>query len=404
MHNRARRFASSSLVLLWAISAASFVPAKDNIATGLPRVDPAKAGMKAETLAQIPAKMKEFVAAGQISGCVTLVAKDGKVVALDAVGQRDIDGKQPMTEDTLFAIASMTKPITAAALMILVDEGKVALDDPVAKYIPEFKDAKLKDGTKPNRDITVFDCLTHTSGVVGEQRNVGTIEETAKALAARPLEFHPGEKWVYSPGLTIVGRVIEVASKTPYDKFLQDRIFTPLAMNDTSFLPTAQQQQRLAKLYKPGAEKGTLAPASHWINEITPDRTPNPSGGLFSTAADLARFYQMVLNGGELDGKRILSPEAVEKMTTLRTGELKTGFTEGNGWGLGWCVVCKPQGVTEKLTAGVCGHGGAFGTQGWIEPERKMIYVLLIQRTEFGNADGSDIRGALHNTAVKALP
>jgi CubicO group peptidase (beta-lactamase class C family) len=401
---RCVRLSLLSCAILLAYSLSDIAWAKDNIPSGLPRAKAADVGMNGDKLAEIPNRMKEFVAAGQISGCVTLVAKDGKVVALDAVGLRDVEGKQPMAEDTLFAIASMTKPITAAALMILVDEGKVALDDPVAKYIPEFKDAKLKDGSKPNREITVFDCLTHTSGVVGEQRNVGTIEETAKALAKRPLDFQPGEKWVYSPGLTIVGRVIEVAAKQPYEKFLSERIFQPLGMKDTSFLPTAEQQQRLAKLYKPGPEKGTLARATHWINEITPERTPNPSGGLFSTAADLARFYQMVLNGGELDGKRILSKEAIEKMTTLRTGELKTGFTEGNGWGLGWCVVCKPQGVTEKLTAGVCGHGGAFGTQGWIEPERKMIYVLLIQRTEFGNADGSDIRGALHNTAVEALP
>jgi CubicO group peptidase (beta-lactamase class C family) len=239
--------------------------------------------------------------------------------------------------------------------------------------------------------------------VVGEQRNVGTVAETAKMLAARPLDFQPGEKWVYSPGLSIIGRVVEVASGMPYEKFLQERIFTPLAMNDTTFLPSEAQQQRLAKLYKPGSQKGSLVPAASWINEITPDRTPNPSGGLFSTAADLARFYQMILNGGELDGKRILSAETVKKMTTLQTGELKTGFTEGNGWGLGWCVVQQPQGVTASLTPGACGHGGAFGTQGWIEPERKMIYVLLIQRVEFGNADGSDIRAALHNLAVESL-
>lgn len=394
---------ASWFVLTLVACAVSVAAAKDEIQTGLPRAKAADVGMSADKLAELPAKIKQFVDAGQISGAVTLVAKEGKIVALDAVGLRDIDGKQPMTADTLFAIASMTKPITATALMILVDEGKVTLDDPIAKFIPEFKDAKLKDGAKLSRDITVQDCLTHTSGVVGDQQNSGTLAATGKMLAARPLDFQPGEKWVYSPGLSVIGRVIEVASGQPYDKFLQERIFTPLAMNDTSFLPTAQQQQRLAKLYKPGQEKGTLAPATHWINDISPDRTPNPSGGLFSTAADLARFYQMVLSGGELDGKRILSADAVKKMTSIQTGELKTGFTDGNGWGLGWCVVREPRGVTKSLTPGTCGHGGAFGTQGWIEPARNMIYVLLIQRSEFGNSDGSDIRATLHDTAVDAL-
>lgn len=403
MFQRFRVVAQLSLIAAFVAASISHSLAKDNIASGLPRAKPADVGMSAEKLAEIPAKMQAFVDAGQMSGAVTLVAKDGKIVALDAVGLRDIAGKVPMTADSLFSIASMTKPITAAALMILVDEGKVALDDPIAKYIPEFKDAKLKDGSRPNRDITVQDCLTHTSGVVGDQRNVGTIAETAKMLAARPLDFHPGEKWVYSPGLTIIGRVVEVAAGQPYEEFLQTRILTPLGMSETSFLPTAEQQRRLAKLYKPGPEKGTLAPAASWINEVTPDRTPNPSGGLFSTAADLARFYQMVLNGGELDGQRILSSEAVKNMTTLQTGDLKTGFTDGNGWGLGWCVVQKPQGATALLTPGTCGHGGAFGTQGWIEPQRQMIYILLVQRSEFGNGDASNLRSTLHETAVKSL-
>jgi CubicO group peptidase (beta-lactamase class C family) len=131
--------------------------------------------------------------------------------------------------------------------------------------------------------------------------------------------------------------------------------------------------------------------------------SPNPSGGLFSTAQDMGRFYQMILNGGELDGRRIVSQEAVQQMTTLQTGELKTGFTTGNGWGLGWCIVREPQGVTKSLSPGTFGHGGAFGTQGWVDPERNMIYVLMIQRTNFGNSDASDLRGAFDQTAVETL-
>lgn len=370
--------------------------------SGLPRVAPEKVGMDAAVLEKIPERMREFVEAGQISGAVTLVAKDGKIAHLEAVGRRDVESDVPMKEDTMFAIASMTKPITATALMILVDDGKVKLDDPVAKYIPEFENAKLKGGQPPERPITVFDCITHTSGVVGSQENASSLEATAKALAGRPLGFQPGERWQYSPGLTVAGRVIEVASGMPYEDFLRKRIFQPLDMKDTTFFPDEEQRQRLATLYRPGKKKGTIQATTHWISDLD-DRTANPSAGLFSTAADLAKFYQMVLGGGELNGMRILSEKSVKKMTSLQTGELRTGFTAGNGWGLGWCVVREPQGVSAPLSPGTFGHGGAFGTQGWVDPGRKMVYVLMIQRTAFGNSDASPIRGTLHKLAVESL-
>ena len=172
-------------------------------------------------------------------------------------------------------------------------------------------------------------------------------------------------------------------------------------MTDTTFHPTPKQQQRLAKLYQPGQNGQPFALASHWLVDFSEAHSPNPSGGLFSTAKDLFRFYQMVLNGGELDGKRILSEQAVKQMTSVQTGEIKTGFTPGNGWGLGWCVVREPQGVTANLSPGTFGHGGAFGTQGWVDPQRNMIFVLLIQRTKFGNSDGSNIRAAFQETAVE---
>ena len=351
----------------------------------------------------INAALNEFVEQGQISGAVTLVAKDGKTVHLEAVGQRDVKSKTAMTDDTIFAIASMTKPITATALMILVDEGKVKLDDPVAKYIPEFKTAKLKGGGAPQRELTLFDCLTHTSGLVGDQQCHDSLEATGKKLAERPLGFHPGERWQYSPGLNVIGRVIEVASGKRYDVFLKERLFDPLGMKESTFTPNAQQQKRVVTLYRPGKQKGKLQKATHWINDISPDRVANPSGGLFSTASDMARFYQMVLDGGKWDGKQIVSKESVEKMTTRQTGELKTGFTPGNCWGLGWCVVREPQGVTASLSPGTFGHGGAFGTQGWVDPERKMVFVLMIQRTGFGNSDGSSIRGTFHKLAIESL-
>ena len=253
------------------------------------------------------------------------------------------------------------------------------------------------------RPITLKDVLTHTSGLGGSQENQGTLKNTAAQLAKRPLDFQPGTKWQYSPGLSVAGRVVEVASGKPYEVFLAERIFQPLGMKDTSFMPTPEQQKRLARLYQPSKDKQSLELATHWLTDLSGERTPNPSGGLFSTATDMARFYQMVLNGGELDGKRIVSQAAVKEMTKIQTGDLVTGFTPGNGWGLGWCVLRDPQGVSAMLSPGAFGHGGAFGTQGWVDPKRQMIFVLLIQRTNFGNSDGSDIRGAFQDIAVKAV-
>ena len=269
-----------------------------------------------------------------------------------AVGMANIEAKRPMTADTLFCIASMTKPVTATAVMILVDEGKLGIDDPVEKLLPSFAEAKLKSGEKPARAITLRDLMTHTSGLGGTQEMKGTLAETAEAISRYPLDFEPGTKWQYSPGLTVCGRVVEVVSGMPYEKFLEERIFAPLQMKDTTFHPSAEQQERLAQLYEPGEEKGMLKPLAHWLLNVKPDATPNPSGGLFSTARDMARFYQMVLNDGELDGQRIVSAEAVREMTSLKTDELTTGFTGGNGWGLGWCLVRGAAGGDRKALIG----------------------------------------------------
>ena len=371
-------------------------------ADGLPLASPSEVGMDAARLAEIPPRMQSFVEKHQIAGAVTLVAKDGKIVHVAAVGMADLANRRPLEKDTIFAIASMTKPITATAVMILRDEGRLSLEDPVADYLPAFKEARLA-GKPPARPITMRDLMTHTSGIGGGQQNQGSLAETVDALAAQPLQFQPGEKWQYSPGLTVCGRVVEIVAGMPYEQFLAERIFKPLGMNDTTFHPTPEQQKRIAVLYKPGPEGKSIEPTEHWLSALTPDRSPNPSGGLFSTAADLARFYQMILGGGRLGAARVVSNDAVREMTRLQTGDLKTGFTSGNGWGLGWGIVRQPQGVTEMLSPGTFGHGGAFGTQGWVDPQRRMIFVLLIQRTGFDNGDESDIRAVFQRLAVDAL-
>lgn len=369
-------------------------------AAGLARADETAA--PAAEIAAISQRMRQFVEEREIAGAVTLVGYRGRIVHLSAVGMADTEGGSPMQTDTLFAVASMTKPIAAASVMVLVDEGRLSLDDPVSKHLPEFRETRLKSGQPPKQDITLRHLLTHTSGLGGDQRNIGDLKETAQAMAKRPLDFEPGERWQYSPGLSVAGRVVEVVSGQPFDKFLEERFFAPLGMNDTSFLPVKEKRPRVAKLYEKKAD-GSLAATTHWINELADDRTPNPSGGLFSTAADMARFYQMMLNRGELDGKRVLSEQAVAEMTRVQTDELKTGFTDGNGWGLGWCVVRKPQGVTEMLSPGAYGHGGAFGTQGWIDPQRQMIFVLMVQRSNIPNSDASDMRRALQQLAVDSV-
>jgi CubicO group peptidase (beta-lactamase class C family) len=397
--NRRRLLETRWMLLFFLLIAARFCPADER---GLPQVAPSAVGMDEARLATIAQRMGTHVAEGQASGVVTLVARDGKVVSLNAVGLADLETNRPMQPDTIFAIASMTKPIAATALMILKDEGRVALDDPVAKYLPEFGAVQFQ-GQPPERPITLRDVMTHTAGLGGSQQNEGTLAETAAAIARRPLLFQPGEKWSYSPGLTVCGRVVEVVAGQPFEQFLDQRIFKPLGMKDTTFFPNEAQQPRLARLYKPGTQPGTLERATHWLSDLGDDRTPNPSGGLFSTAADMACFYQLILDNGRCGGQQIVSADSVQEMTRCQTGDLTTGFTEGNCWGLGWCVVRQPQGVSAMLSPGTYGHGGAFGTQGWVDPRRKMIFVLMVQRTGFGNSDAADLRRDLQQAAVDAV-
>ncbi|MEX2212521.1 MAG: serine hydrolase domain-containing protein [Phycisphaeraceae bacterium] len=351
--------------------------------------------------------MDAFVKQHKAAGIVTLVMKDGKVIHQDAVGQADIEANKPMAADSLFWIASMTKPITGAAVAILEDEGKLKTSDPVSKYIPAFKDVKL-NGAPPSREITLRDLMTHSSGI-GEARGSqsvagSTLEEIANAIAAQPMKYEPGTKWSYGSGNTVVGRVIEVVSGMPYDEFLRTRIVEPLKMKDTTFNLSAAQLARVARSYQSNKAKDGLERVEnkYVIEEPGARQTSNPSGGLFSTAGDLARFYQMVLNGGELDGKRILSKDAVKNMTSMLLDEsIETGFTPGNSWGYGFCVVRNPQGVTAMLSPGSCGHGGAHGTQSWCDPTKQMVFIMLVQRTGFGNGDASEIRQALQALAVK---
>ncbi len=370
-------------------------------------------------LAKIPERMKRFVEAQQLAGAVTVVGTSKGIVRYDVVGSLDLEKKRPLEKDSLFRIASMTKPITAMGIMILVEDGKLKLDDPVEKHLPEFRGQMLmvkrdKEGEtlkKPKRPITLRDLLTHTSGLPNFPPGIGdlygkrnlTLAEATLVMSQRPLDFEPGSKWAYcNSGIDTLGRVIEVAAGMSYESFLAKRIFEPLEMKDTIFYPRTNQEDRIVKLY--GIKDGKLIHAGHSIlGSASGAKHPIPAGGLYSTGSDLAKFYQMMLQRGKLGETRILKEEGVAEMTKVQTGDLKCGFTPGIGFGLGWAVVKKPEGVSSMMSPGAYGHGGAFGTQGWIDPGKDLFIVLLIQRVGLSNGDASEMRLELQKLAYDAI-
>jgi CubicO group peptidase (beta-lactamase class C family) len=350
----------------------------------------------------IVAALQPFVNNHSLAGAVVLVADKDKVLALETAGFADVGAKKPMPTDAVFWIASQSKPITATALMMLVDEGKVRLDDPVEKYLPEFKDLvvevvkdKEKIRTKPRHAITVREILSHISGMpfksAAENPTLDQLplREAVKTYAQTPLLFEPGTKYQYSnAGINTAGRIIEVVSGMPYEEFLDKRLFGPLGMKDTTFWPNEEQLKRLAKSYKPNKDKSdleetTVTQLRYPLNDRK--RQPVPAGGLFSTASDIGRFCRMVLNGGELDGKRYLSEAAVKEMTRKQTGaELKENY------GLGWSA-----GATF-------GHGGAYATNMSIDSKRGLVFVWMVQHAGFAK-DGDKAQGAARKAAEKAF-
>jgi CubicO group peptidase (beta-lactamase class C family) len=321
-----------------------------------------------------------------------------------------------MTPDTLFWIASMTKPATATAILMLQDEGKLSVADPVAQYLPEFAGLKTPSGKPAN--LTISQLLTHTSGL-GEAdgsaaRQAETLADLVPLWLAAPMQYEPGEKWKYTQsGINAAGRIVEVVSGMTFDAFLQEQLFDPVGMTNTTFYPTAEQRARLATAYAKNRDTGALESVPPRADFGTRDRPPQGNGGLYSTAPDYARFCQMLLNGGTLDGHRYLSAAAMKFLSTPQTGDLPTGFfqndTYGNrgtnyGWGIGTCVLRTPhEGVAEMLSAGSYGHGGAWGTQAWIDPVRGVAYILMVQRANFPNSDASEVRREFQNAAAAAL-
>ena len=360
--------------------------------------------------------MQEMIGKNEIAGAVTVVVSKDKVLHLETTGFADVAAKRPMSPDTLFWIASMTKPVTGVAILMLQDEGKLTVGDPVAKHLPEFAALKTPSGKPAN--LTIAQILTHTSGL-GEAS--GPAAQQAKTLAdlvplwlAAPMQYEPGERWKYTQsGINAGARIVEVVSGMTFDAFVQKRIFDPLGMTSTTFYPSDEQRARLATAYAKNKETGALEAVPPRRDFGPRDRPPQGNGGLYSTAGDYARFCRMLLNGGTLDGRRYLSAAAMTLLATPQTGNLPTGFfqvdTYGNrganyGWGITTSILRTPHdGVAAMLSPGTYGHGGAWGTQAWIDPVKGVAYVLMVQRSNFPNSDASDVRRAFQQAAARAL-
>ncbi len=398
----------------------------------LPTAKPENVGMSSERLARLAEGMNGLVQQGRLAGVVTLVARHGKVVELDAAGKRDIGAGLPMQKDSIFRIYSMSKPITGAAMMMLFEEGKWQLNDPVAKYVPEFADLKVY-GTDPSGNmvlkeqthaLTMRELMSHTGGftygyfsntpVDKLQRDAdllnidNTLDELIKRLAKLPLNAQPGSDWHYSISTDVQGYIVQKLSGMPFEQFLEQRIFKPLNMVDTGFFVPAAKLKRLAEFYEYGAD-GRLQVVHGPINHNFAVRPALSSGGggLVSTAADYLRFCQMLLNGGKLDGVRLLSPRTVELMRTNVLSPDMTAPSPGAGFGLDFAVYTDAVAAGGYYGKGTYYWGGAAGTWFWIDPTDDLIVIGMIQQIAGTGAAAAggvpDVRGLSHAYVYQAI-
>ena len=414
------RFSTAALTAVCVLSLLAWPRAAG---PSIPTAVPEDVGLSSQRLTRIHEMMQRHIDAGEISGGVTIVARKGRIAHFEAHGTTDFDTRAPMMKDSVFRIASMTKVVTGAAIMMMVEEGKVRITDPVSKFIPEFSHLTVAmaqaqaqaqaqapgEDDEPSfyrvpaeREVTIRDLLTHTSGLAsGRLSNASvrpvrrqpneTLADYIPRLGHTALEFQPGSRWSYSPqaGFDTLGRVVEIVSGMPFDRFLQQRMFEPLGMQDVAFHATAALAPRLVTAY-----------------QMTPDgvrKNPNPSsmqspvyfmgsGGLITTAEDYLRFAQMLANGGELNGTRLLSPRTVDQMASLHILDTLPGRPLGEGYGLSVRVLNDAVRNGSRLSDGSFGWSGAYGTHFWVDPKEDIVAILMIQtpiremRPEFENA------------------
>lgn len=359
-----------------------------------------------QRLSRIAPRMKALVADGAIVGAVTLVARDGKVFNLEAVGFQDLESRKPMRTDTIFDVRSVTKTVTAIAVMILVEDGKLILNDPIEKFLPEFK-IKSKPTNGPANSITIHHLLTHTSGLPFSRpieieditiKRDRTLDDVVALLAKQQPEFAPGTQFRYtSSGFAILGRVIELVSGKSYEQFVADRVFEPLGMRDSFFFIPAEKRERLASVYR--RQNGKLEKWHEFEEYRKRAKYSAPEFGMYSTAADLAALCQMMLNEGTLKGRRILSRLSVAVMTANHTLNIRSAVTQSPAYqGLGWGLSGDPINDFPLTTAGSYGHNGAFGSIIWIDPQEGLIRVFLEHL--FGSGTELDIFMAMAGAAV----
>ncbi len=395
------------LLTAWLVlSTAICVPA---IPQGLPRTGPEDVGLSSERLQRISDVFRKYVDDGRLSGAVALVARHGKVAYLESFGSRDMESEAPMAEDAIFRIASQTKALVSVGIMILQEEGQLLITDPVGKYLREFETTTVAeprehggyDVVDSKRPITIRDLLTHTAGIdygygVASDRWAAAgiqgwyfadrdepIGATVERMAAIPFEAQPGERYVYGYSTDILGVIIETVSGIPLDEFLRTKIFEPLGMSDTHFYLPAEKTDRLAVVYSATQEGGLeRAPdeggmVSQGAYVEGPRKSFSGGAGILSTASDYARFLQMLLNGGELDGTRVLTHKTVELMTVDHLGELEV--SSGVGFGLGLYVVEDLGARGSPGSVGEYGWGGAYHSTYWVDPQEQLVVVYLTQ-------------------------
>jgi CubicO group peptidase (beta-lactamase class C family) len=392
-----------------------------------PAAKPEDVGLSTERLRRVHELMQRHIDANDFSGAVTLVARNGRIAHLEAHGVMDLEAKKPMATNAIFRIMSMTKPVVGTAIMMLTEESKVRLNDPVSRFIPEFKGLKVavpqttgappppQPGSTPaeprfytvpsDREITVRDLLTHTSGLVSgtfsnrEAGKVGlkgkeTLADYLPRLGGVPLEFQPGTRWAYSAqaGFDTLLRIVEITSGQPADVFLKQRIFDPLGMKDTFFYP-AEGNPRLVTLYRKAANGLQKQANPNFMNGAY----LSGGGGLMSTAEDYLQLAQMLLNGGQLNGKRLLAPRTVEVMRSAFIADTLPGRAAGEGYGLSVRVVTNPMARNTFLSQGSFGWSGAFGTHFWIDPKEKIVGILMTQTAN------NEVRGDFESTVMQSI-
>lgn len=416
---RLRRHALSFLAGVFGCAVAAAAPA-----LALPQARPEEAGFNAERLKRLDEHMQTMVDHGQIAGGVTVLARHGRIVHAKAFGARELGG-EPMPLDAIFRIRSETKPVTGVAMMILYERGLWKLDDPISKYVPEFANLRIASGVDPmgqpiltpiSRSPTMRELMTHTAGFAygiaddpssppdqayyrAGVLQSGSLEELVRKVSDLPMFSEPGQLWRYSVAADIQGYIVEKLSGQSLPVFMEENIFAPLGMKDTAFYVPAEKIGRLAALYDGDPTTGKLVPAVEgpWRDVSRPPAAPLGGGGLLSTAGDFARFAQMILNRGELEGVRILRPESVILMTQNHlppgfvvttngtTGVLKPGprpfpFAAGMGYGLDVAVAVDPAASGAPVGPGTISWGGSAGTWFWVDPANNLFFIGMIQR------------------------